>query len=269
MTREVHDIPPAPRLVRWRAVLWHRWPLAGMGAFLAVYFGLVALMLFHARGGKPRDDSRLAHSPHRTEGRVIAVRDSHATWDGEPAVVVTYRFTLPGESPHEAECFARHGRFAVGDRAPVRFLADETHVHCLEGGRLSLVGDWLTPVIALFVLPGLLCLLLWLQGVFALKAVLRDGDVAVARIVDVAPVRLVLPAAYAVRYEFRDHRAETRTGRHWVRARSTLGERIAARARRAIVVHSRVHPQHSRLVLAEDFLPQATPPPNGSVPLEV
>jgi len=37
MTREVHDIPPAPRQVRWRAVLWHWWPLAFLGFVLAVH----------------------------------------------------------------------------------------------------------------------------------------------------------------------------------------------------------------------------------------
>ena len=55
MTREVHDIPPAPRHVRWRAALWHRWPLAFLGFVLAVYGGLITLMLFLASTGKPED----------------------------------------------------------------------------------------------------------------------------------------------------------------------------------------------------------------------
>ena len=52
MLQEIRKIPPAPREVRWRAVLWHRWPIALVGFVFAVYGGVFTLMLYFAAGGR-------------------------------------------------------------------------------------------------------------------------------------------------------------------------------------------------------------------------
>lgn len=270
MSREVHEIPPAPRIVRWRAVLWYRWPLGFAGLFMTVYFGLFALMLFHARGGKPQDDTKLDASPHRTRGTVITVETTTATLEGAPMDLVTYRFTLPGQpDADESRCYLPAGRVTAGAQVDVVYVADETHINRIVDGRISLLGDWLTPVLGLLVAPGLLCGLLWLQGVHSLGNLLRYGDIAAAEVTQVQAVRFVLPTMLAVSYRFRDHHAQPCQGKHWVRRRSALGERLQVRSRRVAVVHGRRRATHSRLVMASDFVPLSVPPPNGGIPLEV
>ena len=56
MVHEVQSIPPRPRTVKWRAVLWHWWPVAFCGFVLGIYGGLITLMTFMAADGKPADD---------------------------------------------------------------------------------------------------------------------------------------------------------------------------------------------------------------------
>jgi len=72
-------------------------------------------------------------------------------------------------------------------------------------------------------------------------------------------VRWLLPEVVAVYYEFRDHHAVMRPGRHWVRAHSILGARLIHQVHTGWfepmpVLHDRRFPQWSRMVLAGDFL---------------
>ena len=156
MTREVHDIPPAPRRVRWRAVLWHWWPMAFLGFVLAVYGGLLTLMLYLAAGGKPSDDRRLDQECEETSGRVVRVEALHGR---PPRVHYDFQVTLrngnqflqsgtsflPGSESLKAE-----------DPIQVEYLQTEPHKNRAKGGRLVI----LPPLLLMFFygafLPGLL-----------------------------------------------------------------------------------------------------------------
>lgn len=254
MSREIQELPPAPRHPRWRAVACRRLPLAIVGFLLTVYGGAWILMLFFAQAGKPRDDRLLDRSARRTPAWVVRVEPVRAWIEDVPAVRVEFRYVPDDGVERTGACFAPEGRFRPGTTVPAEYLPGMPHKSRLVGGRISLLGDWVTPGLRLTVFPGLLLLLLWLQSVIDLRRMMTWGDAAVAEVLEVRPVRHVLPEMLAVRYRFRDHHARPREGRHWVRRRSTLGRRLENLPARVAVLHSRARPEHSRLVLPEDFV---------------
>ena len=254
MTREIHELPPAPRHVRWRAVACRRLPLAIVGFLLAVYGGAWTLMLFFAQAGKPQDDRLLDRSARHAPARVVRVEPVRAWIEDAPAVRVEYRYVPEDGAERTGTCFAPAGRFRPGAAVHAEYLPGMPHKSRLVGGRISLLGDWATPGLRLAVFPGVLLLLLWLQGVVDLRRMMTWGVAAVAEVLEVRPVRYVLPEMLVVNYRFRDHHALPREGRHWVRRRSSLGRRLEALPTRAAVLHSRARPEHNRLVVVEDFV---------------
>ncbi len=134
---------------------------------------------------------------------------------------------------------------------------------------MNQLPTWVKPSVffGLLVLPGLLALGLWFQGVFDLRRMMNSGDVGVAEVLETRRLNFVLPSTVAVCYRFRDHRAILRVGRHWVRARSALGEHLSTEPQHMPVLHHRRWPQFSRLALVQDF--QKSPAPSPTSPGEV
>jgi hypothetical protein len=260
MTREVHEIPPAPRLVRWRAVLWRRWPLLLLGVMFGVYGGLLAIMLGYAStGGLTRSDTlldELGPNVSRAEATVVRVEPAAAHVDGAPAEYVHFEFRV-GDRQVPGICLAPRGRYRADDVAVAEYdpLRERDGISRLAGTRVVTVpvagalGLWLRVV----VLPGLLALAAWWLGVLRMRRMLQNGIVAVAEVRDVRKVRVPAPEVLRVDFQFRDHHARVRHGRHWVRAHSALGQRLARNPARLTVVHDRVRPRRCRLVLPEDF----------------
>lgn len=268
MLQEIRKIPPAPREVRWRAVLWHRWPIALVGFVFAVYGGVFTLMLYFAAGGKPSDGARLDREASRANAQVTEVREVDANDPGLDEVV--YRFMDASGISREGKSYAEGSLYQVSNPVIVEYLAGEAGINRIVGTRgLNLLPPWVQPslFLGLLVLPGLLALGLWFQGVFDLKRMMGTGDVGVAEILEIRRQRLVLPSMLAVCYRFRDHRAIPRVGRHWVRARSALGEELASEPTHMPVLHHRRWPQFSRLALVCDFRgdASATPASAGQV----
>jgi hypothetical protein len=266
MTREVQGIPPAPRRVRWRAVLWSRWPLCLCALVLTVYGGVWDWMLFLAYGAKPSDNARLEEPSDfgeekvRTEGAVTLVDQNAGFYDDLPADSVHFEFRWNGQDLRY-ECFSRPGIYAVGQRVEIELLANEPHICRIVGTRLHLLPKWLSPA-AWFrwvVLPGFALLTLWFCLVLRLRRTMSRGDIAVAELDQVRRLRFVVPAMIAATYHFRDHHAAVRRGRHWVPLRSPLGMRLEVLRRRdehcrMPVVHSRAQPDRNRLTIADDFV---------------
>lgn len=267
MLQEIRKIPPAPREVRWRAVLWHRWPIALFGFVFAVYGGVFTLMLYFAAGGKPSDEARLDREASTARGQVTEIRVVEA---GDPGIdEVVYRFEDAVGVFRIGDSFAEGSLYRVSNPVTVEFLAGEAGINRIAGTRLGLLPRWVQPslFLGLLVLPGLLALGLWFQGVFDLKRMMGTGDVGVAEILEIRRQPLVLPSMLAVCYRFRDHRAIPRVGRHWVRARSALGEELSTEPTHMPVLHHRRWPQFSRLALVCDFRgdASATPASAGQV----
>jgi hypothetical protein len=271
MVRDVRGIPPAPRRVRWRRVLGYRWPLAALAFALAVWGGVLTWMLFLAQGGKASDDRRLDAARQldrldRARGTVDAVTaDSGFIDAATPAELVTYQFEQSGLQM-KGHSFAPQGRFAVGAEVEVEMLRGEPSVNRIVGLTTHLIPGVFDPMswLVAVVVPGLLLGLLYFAGVFHLRHILAHGDVSVAQVLSVQRVRFCLPETWSVRFSFRDHHAHERTSRHWVRAHSNLGNRLRTMARhgtfeRLPVLHDRRFPQHCRLVLPDDFAPDAHP----------
>ena len=254
-----------------RPLLAHRWPLFALGCVLVVLGTLIAWAMWLQSGAVLTHGPRLAAGPTRTvAGTVTKVLPARAI-DGQARDFVHYRFSW-SEGSQEVElwgmCFVPAGSHAAGGGAEIRVLEQDRNVHCIAGGLLRTERDWLYPQFwfVAVVLPGALFLLGWLAGLFQLRHVLVHGDVSVGRVLAVEPVRFVLPEMLRVVYEFRDHRAQTRRNRHWVRKHGALGSRLRQRAHRDAdarlpVLHDRRLPQWNRLLLADDFLRSPVPAP--------
>lgn len=295
MTLEVRDIPPAPRRVRWSAVVWHRFGLLLGGVLLTVYGGVLTLLLWIGDSSSYHQDAehRLDAEAQQTVGKVLSVEPGE-NWQGRPKDLVRFEFTTPDGRKETGVSFCTPESAAVGAEATVEFVREHPHISRLLGGHVVFGARLYEPAFWLTIAPGLVLLWLWIAGVLGLRRTLRDGDAAIAEPLEVRRLGLMLPTMLEVRFRFRDHHAQIREGRHWVRARSTLGQRLLtagdrpkpARARvlwrpgqplatseptdwqtlrsggmpRLVVVHDRTFPHRNRLVAAADFVHAAAPP---------
>ncbi|MCA8951279.1 MAG: hypothetical protein KDE27_17360 [Planctomycetes bacterium] len=270
MMHEVRSIPAAPRRVRLGPVLAHRWPMGALGGLLAGFGGLLSWMLFLAAGAKPSDQHRLDTEPTvAAKGRIAAIaHDPVVAPTGDVWEWVNYGFTF-GDHDWPGHCMVPKGSCVRGDEVEVRLLPDTPRISVVAGGRLHFHRLLLAPEawIGTVVVPGLLLLLGWLAGVFRLRSVLVHGDVSTGTVVSVRPVSWLLPEMVRIAYEFRDHRAALRHGRHWVRTHSELGARVLHQMHTGWfdplpVLHDRRFPQFNRMLLARDFLPSTSPHPH-------
>tara|TARA_R110002072_G_scaffold243682_4_gene402837 strand:- start:8739 stop:9590 length:852 start_codon:yes stop_codon:yes gene_type:complete len=269
MQHEVRSIPPAPRRARWRPMLAHRWPLLVVGGSLVVLGSLIAWAMFLQSSGTFSWGQRLDAGPTTVvEGIVQKVRPAIRFDDQNWEDVHYLAPWTPRESGSDLQevdlygcSFVAAGSYNLGDVVPVEVLTDSPNIHRVQGGVMRADRRWLYAQfwIVLMVIPGALILLTWLTAMFQLRQVLMFGDASVGRVLDVRPVRNVLPEMLTVTYEFRDHRAQMRKNRHWVRARGALGRRlkdwtVKSRDEALPVLHDRRFPQWNRLLLPEDFL---------------
>ena len=273
MMREVHHIPPAPRRVRLRPLLAHRWPLLAVGGALVVLGCLFAWAMFLHEGGKFSMAPRLDQGPtRRVQGTVKAVAPpmelERQAWQH-----VGYDFEWRGVSLSGAS-FTRADLLRVGDTVDIEVLEAEPNISRIAGSMLHVDRIWLHARfwIGAMVVPGALVLLGWLAGLFQLRQVLVHGDVSVGRVLAIRPVRFVLPEMLRVAYEFRDHRATARKNSHWVRVHGELGARLVQQMQTGLlqsmpVLHDRRLPHWNRMLLPQDFLPMTTKdaqPANGT-----
>jgi len=253
VTREIQNIPPAPRQVRWPTGLWSRWPIAAAGAMLVVCGGLWTWMLFLGSLGGQIADERLDAGAAVTDGQILAVEPAPTRrYDDQVWAQVTYSIR---DQSGQWTCFAPAGVYRSGDACTVEVLRSQPHTHRVAGGRRHLIPAWARPqlYLGLVVFPGLLLLCLWLQGVFETRRLVADGDIAVAEILECRRVQGVVPGMLCASYRFKDWRARDCRGRHWLRARSELGTRLlAGESRLPVAVHRRWS-RLSRLVVPTYF----------------
>ncbi len=266
VANEVQRIPPAPRRVSWRKVLGYRWPLAVATFVLLIYGGVMTWMFFLNNSSTVEDAARLASGTRVPVDGVVLVAQPPATGDlPVEHQRIEYSFHADGhqwEGHGETRHSALHERSAIA----VEYLAGVPSLSRIVGAEVITRAPWFDPrdAFTLLVLPGLVVGLGYLAGVFHLRRVLAHGDVGLAQVELVRRVRFCLPESFAVRFTFRDHHARSRRGYHWVRAHSALGQRLLTMLRHGThekvpVLHDRRFPQHSRLVLPDDFSPDARP----------
>ena len=263
MQHEVRNIPPAPRRVRLRALLAHRWPLLAASLPMIMVGTLIAWAMFLQSGGKFSLGPQLDAGPTSlANGTVTQVLQS-VEFDGRPWNDVRYEFYQNGALLYGGS-FVDAGAYDVGDPVQVEVLERDPNINRVVGGTLHIDRRWLYAQfwIVVLITPGALILLGWLAGVAQLRQVLTHGDVSVGKITEVETLRYVLPETLRVTYEFRDHRARRRTNRHWVRARGSLGARLLrwgedAHVEALPVLHDRRMPHWNRILLPEHFLADA------------
>ncbi|MFT4512804.1 MAG: hypothetical protein ACI89X_003655 [Planctomycetota bacterium] len=269
MQHEVRSIPPAPRRARLRPMLGHRWPLLVAGGIMVFLGSLIAWAMFLQSSGTFSWGERLDNGRTEViEGVVQEMRPSiqfnDRNWDDVHYLAPW--FPEGSGSEHQGidlyGCtFVPAGSYMIGDIVPIEVLLESPNIHRVQGGVLRADRRWLYAQfwIVVMVIPGALILLTWLTSMFQLRQVLVHGDVSVGRVVEVRPVKYVLPEMLTVTYEFRDHRARMRKNRHWVRARGALGNRlqnwtVKSRDEALPVLHDRRFPHWNRLLLPRDFL---------------
>lgn len=270
MMHEVRSIPPAPRRVRFKSLVAHRWPLLAVGGILVVLGLLIAWLMFLQSGGKMSDSARLDRDPKGIfDGHVKSVRRA-GSWDGKEWDKVDYDFTYPVPDTSIVMnlshwSFVAAGEYKAGSPVQIEVLVGDPNVSRVLGGILAQHRDWLWARfwIGTMAMPGVLLLLGWLAGLLQLRRVLVHGDVSVGRVTKVASVHFVLPEMLRVTYEFRDHHAVVRTNSHWVRLHGQLGTRLVRQMHTGWlepmpVLHDRRTPQWNRMLLPRDFLPQTS-----------
>ncbi|MCC7396532.1 MAG: hypothetical protein IT455_05640 [Planctomycetes bacterium] len=270
MMHEVRSIPPAPRRVRLRPLLAHRWPLLTIGGSLTGCGLLIAwLMFLQASSRGSLDDA----TPRQFVGRLTQVT-APRTFAGARWQEVGYDFEFveaadPERPTHVPQrvtcsglCFVPAGDHAVGDEVVIEVSSQDPNTHRVVGGLLLVERDWQRARfwLVVMVVPGGLLLLGWLASAMQLRQVLVHGDVSVGHVTKVVRVPLVMPEMFSVRFEFIDHRAIRRSSRHWVRSHGALGARLAqadagGRPEALPVLHDRRFPQRCRLLLPTDYLP--------------
>jgi len=260
MPNEVRSIPPAPRRVRLRPLLAHRWPLLAVSALMVVMGSLIAWAMFLQSGGKFSLGPALDEGPTQLANGVVTQVYDSVEFDARPWNDVRYEFEHLGSTIYGGS-FVDAGLYELGDPVQVEVLEADPNVNRVVGGTLHIDRRWLYAQfwIVVLITPGALILMGWLAGVLQLRQVLAHGDVSVGKVLDVRSVRFVLPEMLQVTYEFRDHRAKARKNRHWVRARGALGGRLqkwsADGPQLALpVLHDRRIAQWNRMLLSEDFL---------------
>jgi hypothetical protein len=278
MKREVQGIPPAPRTVRWTAVLAFRWPLAAIALALAGYGGMWTWMLFLAQGGSVGDDERLDNSPTvQVDGKVLLLRSELDPESAATLELVEYEFAygMPGNTTpttwHGAS-FAILGKHHRDDTVRVQLLPAEPNRSRILGERANLTPKGIGPSIWLWtlVVPGFFLGIVYGLGVLRLRRILNTGDVGIARLRGVRRIRFILPEMWLVEFQFRDRNALEKTTRHWVRAHSGLGarlQRIRDGSDEGIpVLHDRNKARLCRLALPEDFILSGNPQPPSPSP---
>ena len=272
MMHEVRSIPPAPRRVRLKSLVAHRWPLLAVGGSFVVIGCLIAWLMFLQSGGMMSDSARLDHEPKAVVDGTVQTVQRAGTWDGKEWDEVRYDFTYQqfdtgpsGRTSLRGRSFVPSGRFANGSPVQVEVLVANSNVSRVLGGILAQDREWLWARfwIAVMAVPGALLLLGWLAGFFKLRQMLVNGDVSVGRVTSIANVRFVLPEMLRVTYEFRDHHAVVRVNSHWVRLHGHLGARLVRQMHTGWfepmpVLHDRRMPQWNRMLLPRDFLPQTS-----------
>lgn len=232
---------------------------------MIVLGSLIAWAMFLQSSGSFSWGQRLDTGPTDTVSGDVqkvrpAIRFGGKEWDDVHYLAAWNDTTLYGCS------FVDAGIYRIGDKVQIEVLTQSPNVHRILGGVLRADRRWLYAQfwIGVMVVPGALILLAWLTAMFQLRQVLVHGDVSVGRVLKVRAVRYVLPEMLLVAYEFRDHRAQMRKNRHWVRARGALGVRLAKwsttdGSEALPVLHDRRFPQWNRLLLPQDFLESPTP----------
>jgi hypothetical protein len=297
MSLELRDIPPAPRGVRTHAVVWRAFGACLAGSVLLIYGGVLTLLLWISDRGSYYTEAERSLDREREVlvGSVTAI-EARSSWRGDAMDLVRFRFQAGDGIAQDGASFFARGVHAVGEEIEIEY-SPKTGDSRVLGGSLVQPMEATGTAFWITVVPGVGLLLLWLAAVLRMRHVLRHGDVAIAEPVEVRRVPFMVPTMLEVRFRFRDRSARVREGRHWVRARSELGERLStasARPRteprvlwtpkrglapvvptdwqtvrssdlpRLCVIHDRARPQDHRLVTASDFEP--SPPHSPALP---
>lgn len=262
MTRAIHELPPVPRIVRWRAVLGCAWPLLFLGFLLVIYGGAIGLMFLFHRQGKAQDDRDLDAHARRAMGKVVAILPLPDDPRYAGLQRVEHEFPVPfganryGPQRQPGSSFVAGRKLRVGDPVEIEYLQLHTEVSRVVGGHISLAPDLLDPHLRYVLLPGVLCTLAWAWFVLRARRLLGNGDATVGDLLAVRPIPVCIPDMVRVHYSFRDRTAHLRTGSHWVRAHGRLMrwlDRQKDSSHSLIVVHDRKDARRSRLAVPEDF----------------
>jgi hypothetical protein len=257
------DFPAAPRRVRLRAACRLWWPFGLAVGLIWLLTTLAALALLAA------DGFCLPFSDWALDRQAVVAARPAAVESSEPTSThlvsqsvhrVRYSFDL-GDGSRTGLCYTLGPRLMQGQDAAVEYLPEDRDLHRLRGSVRAESALW-APWLGWIWLPLTFLLGFWGSRVYRLRVLLRNGRAAEALLVAASRTGIVNPPQLKVRYRFADGAGGEHEGRHWVRAGSPLGRRIAGLQPGdpipgSAVVYDEADPDKNRLCAREDASAEA------------
>ena len=248
--------PKPPRHPRLRSALRHRW-LIGLYGGLCL-FTLLAINLVYLFCGADVTsfaDEALNLSGSSTRGKVVSIEPTLLHTNGGSWQQLRYRFADLTGKIREGRSLLRQTHLQAGEACWIEYLRDNPATNRLRGTSRQIQAPLLDMVVAWVLLPGILLLLFWLQGVLRLRTLLSSGPATHARLTNLRRYGWINPPQLRVDYSFVDHRGKEHRGWHWVAQRSKLGRQLCDHdLSTPVVIYDESKPSRSRLVGANCFL---------------
>lgn len=247
--------PEPPRHPRLRTALQHRW-LIGLFGGLSLFTLLTITVTYALYGADVTSlaDEALDRSASSIRGKILSIDPISLQLGEDPWLSVRFEFSDLTGKMLEGRSLLRQIRFDPGDDCWVEYLRNDPATNRLRGTTRQVQAPLLDLMVRWVLLPGIVLLLFWLQGVLRLRNLLRSGPATHAKVTELHRYRWINPLQLRVDYSFLDHHGEEHRGWHWLAQRSSLGQQLCHHhLSTPAVIYDDSRPSRSRLVDAECF----------------
>lgn len=213
---------PVPLSVACSAMLGG--PTGTVGA-IPLIGGLVFMLIF-SRGFRLTDEIRLALSKATTQGTVTVASWTNATENQSPIYRYEFTFSTPREQNVTSTCYTTGQMWSVGDRVTIEYVPEKPSVARIQGARRSIFPPLALEIVLIFPVVGMGMLGASILQGWRQITLLREGQVADARLLSVQPtnVRVNNQPVLEYVYEIQTADGETFTGVSKALPRECVGD---------------------------------------------
>jgi hypothetical protein len=215
------------------------WIFFGVGMILFLLIGLDSnLFTFH----------RFMGELEKVEGKVL--KTSYTDWSIDEESVVRWIYTFDYQGKKYLGTSYAVDMTALPDQSViVEFAANSPEYSRIEGFNEALIPWWITIIVMIFPMLGLLFIYLSVRHLPKTIGLLRSGTLAYASYVDKESTDMIVNnmPVYKLRFQFEDDRGNT----HYAFAQSHLIDDLTDNPQKAVIYH----PQEPEKALLLDELP--------------